>query len=343
MTALLPIAGRRLSDGFNRGIRYLRLSVTDRCNFRCGYCVPERGVVFRSRDELMTFEEIERLMGIFVASGVERVRLTGGEPTVRAGLVELVARLTQIELGDGRRLEVVMTSNGHRLAALAPALANAGLRGVNISLDTLDPDSFRALTRRGDLPSTISGIEASIAAGLSVKLNIVAMKGRTEAEISALCEFAWDYGIVPRFIEHMPIAEGCLYSPQDRLHASDIRAHLERQLGAELIEETPGAEARGPARYWHVAGFLQRRVGMISAMSDHFCASCNRLRVTATGDLHACLAYDDATNLLAILRSGGDDVAVGAAIRAAVAGKRQGHEFTRERVITRKPMIAIGG
>ena len=332
-----------MSDGFSRGIRYLRLSVTDRCNFRCGYCVPERGVVFRSRDELMTFEEIERLLGIFVGMGIERVRLTGGEPTVRAGLVELVARLARIELGDGRRLEVVMTSNGHRLAGLAPALANAGLRGINISLDTLDPDRFRALTRRGDLASTVAGIEAAIAAGLAVKLNIVAMKGRTEGEIAALCEFAWDRGILPRFIEHMPIAEGCLYSPEDRLHAVDIRARLERHLGVALVADEGGAEPRGPARYWHVAGLLQHRVGMISAMSDHFCASCNRLRVTATGDLHACLAYDEATNLLAILRSGGDDPEVEAAIRGAVTGKRAGHEFTRERARARKPMIAIGG
>ncbi|GAB4510514.1 MAG: GTP 3',8-cyclase MoaA [Haliangiales bacterium] len=335
-----------LSDGFARRIRYLRVSLTDRCNYRCTYCMPDEGMVFRPRAELLTFEEIERLVTIFAGLGVRRVRLTGGEPTVRADVVELVRRVASV---DGIEA-VVMTSNGHRFPELAAPLAEAGLAGVNISIDTLDPERFRALTRRGDVTRVIAGIDAAQAAGIDVKLNAVALKGVNQADIASLCEFAWARAITPRFIEHMPMSEGQLYAVSRELPAAEIRRVIEAHFGAALVAESPegGGRGLGPARYWRLPETEDapgaRRVGIISAMSEHFCDTCNRLRLSAIGELHACLAYDDATSLRDILRAGGSDDDVRRAISAAVAGKRLGHEFQRDGGgAPRKHMIAIGG
>ncbi|HWN70879.1 MAG TPA: GTP 3',8-cyclase MoaA [Haliangium sp.] len=359
----LPVVAP-LSDGFSRRISYLRVSLTDRCNYRCTYCMPGEGMVFRPRQELLTFEEIERLVRIFAGLGVRRVRLTGGEPTVRADVVELVARIAAIEGIDA----VVMTSNGHRMPELAAPLARAGLRGVNISIDSLDPERFRALTRRGDLDRVIAGIDAARAAGLSVKLNVVALKGQNDAEVPALCAFAWDRGVVPRFIEHMPMSDGQLYAVDQQLTAAEIRRSVEAHFGLPLVPDDPGRTAHGPARYWRLSEFSEesseessaessaehagaelaaspaRRLGIISAMSEHFCDTCNRLRLSAVGDLHACLAYDDATSLRDIIRAGGADEDVRDAIRAAVGIKRAGHEFQSTGAgAPSKHMIAIGG
>ena len=336
-----------LSDGFARRISYLRVSLTDRCNYRCTYCMPGEGMVFRPRQELLTFEEIERLVRIFAGLGVRRVRLTGGEPTVRTDVVELVARIAAID-GIGA---VVMTSNGHRMPELAAPLARAGLRGVNISIDSLDPERFHALTRRGDLARVISGIDAARAAGLSVKLNIVALKGQNDTEVAALCAFAWDRGVVPRFIEHMPMSDGQLYAVDQQLTAAEIRQALEAHFGLPLVPDEPTEAAHGPARYWRLSespaeptAAPVRRVGIISAMSEHFCDTCNRLRLSAVGDLHACLGYDDATSLRAIIRDGGSDDDVRNAIRAAVGVKRAGHEFQSTGTGgPSKHMISIGG
>ena len=327
-----------LADGYARKISYLRVSLTDRCNYRCTYCMPAEGVELLPRRDILEFEEIERLVTIFAKRGVRRVRLTGGEPTVRRGVVDLVGRLRSIEGID----ELVMTSNGHLLPALAAPLAAAGLAGVNVSIDTLDAKLFRRLTRRGDLGAVVAGIGAAVAAGLRVKLNTVALRGENDNEFANLCNFAWGAGAVPRFIEWMPMSEGALYRGAELCTAAEIRNVISRHFGSELVAED-SSPARGPARYWRLAD-SGRRFGIISAMSEHFCASCNRVRLTSTGQLHTCLAFDDATDLRGPLRSGAEDARLERLIEAALAGKREGHEFGRGgRGAPAKHMVSIGG
>jgi GTP 3',8-cyclase len=335
---MLPVLPA-LTDPFARQIRYLRVSLTDRCNYRCTYCMPEAGVDLVPRGDVLSFEELERVTRVFASLGVERLRLTGGEPTVRRGVVELVGRLAAV---PGIR-KVVMTTNGHLLPDLAAPLARAGLAGVNVSIDTLDPDRFRALTRRGDLARVVAGIDAAGAAGLELKLNAVALRGQNEEELADLCRFGWERGAVPRFIEHMPMAEGAVYAATAHLGAEEIRRRLAEAFGVELVAGSSPAAA-GPARYWHLAGEPDRRFGIISAMTEHFCATCNRVRLTSTGDLHTCLAYDDATSLRELLRAGAGDDEIRAAISAAVLGKRAGHEFQLSGGGgPRKYMVSIGG
>ncbi len=336
-----------LLDNFSRRIRYLRVSVTDRCNYRCSYCMPEElgdQLVFEPRAAVLTFEELERLIGLFARLGVRKVRLTGGEPTVRKGIVGLagrIARLAGIE-------QVVMTSNGHLLRELAAPLAAAGVSAINISLDTLDPAKFRALTGRGDLARVLAGLDAAVAAGMRVKTNAVALRGVNDDELVALCEHAWSRGAVPRFIEHMPMSDGALYAPEAELPAAAIRRALEAALGPLVPADRAGPAAversdAGPARYWRVAA-TGREVGIISAMTEHFCDDCNRLRLTATGALHACLGHDDAISLRDVIRGGGSDDDVVRAIAASVTGKRAGHAFERSGAgAPHKHMIGIGG
>jgi len=329
-----------LLDGFARRIRYLRVSVTDRCNYRCSYCMPEDlgdQLSFAPKSAVLSFEELERVITIFARLGVRKVRLTGGEPTVRKGIVELVARIHRIPGID----QVVMTTNGHLLAELAAPLAAAGLSAVNVSVDTLDPARFATLTGRGELPRVLAGIDAAVGAGLAVKTNAVALRGVNEHELAALCEDAWSRGAVPRFIEHMPMSEGQLYATEAELPSSEIRGRLEAVFGPLSQEARPGADP-GPARYWSVGG--GREVGIISAMTDHFCGDCNRLRLTATGALHACLGHDDAVSLRDVLRGGGSDEDLVRAVAGAVTGKRAGHVFDRSGTGgPGKHMISIGG
>lgn len=341
---LADLASGTLLDGQARRVRYLRVSVTDRCNYRCTYCRPEQDLSFGGRAELLTFEELERLAQVFARLGVRKLRLTGGEPTVRAGIVELVERLARVPGIE----QVVMTSNGHLLDRLAAPLAAAGLRTINISLDTLDPARFAELTG-GDLTRVIAGIDAALAAGMSVKLNIVALAAVNRHELVELCQFAWGRQVVPRFIEHMPMSAGALFDAGNELTAAQIRQALERQVGP-LSPASARAADGGPARYWRVAQDPAREVGIISAMTEHFCDDCNRLRLTATGELHACLGHDDAIDLRAVLRRepGRTPEAVEAelveAISAAVGSKRPGHEFQRSgQGAPDKHMIAIGG
>jgi len=330
-----------LADPFARKVTYLRVSLTDRCNYRCTYCMPEEGVDLLPKVDILTFEELERVVRVFAGLGVRRVRLTGGEPTVRKDVIACVERLARVP----GIAEVVMTTNGHRLAELAEPLLRSGLAGLNVSLDTLDADRFRAITRRGDLARVVAGIEAARALGLPVKLNVVALKGFNDAEVGALCDWSWARGATPRFIEHMPMSDGILYVPGALLCAAEIRALVEDHVGAALVADEPVAGpsgVTGPARYWRVPG--RGRVGIISAMSENFCSTCNRVRLTAVGELHTCLAHDDATNLRALLRAGADDAEIEAAVRAAVGDKRQGHEFTRSGCGgPRKHMVSIGG
>ena len=327
-----------LVDSFARRIRYLRVSVTDRCNYRCSYCMPETledRMQFQPRAAVLTFEELERVVGVFARLGVRKVRLTGGEPTVRQGIVELVRRIAAIPGIE----QVVMTSNGHLLGELAAPLAAAGLVAINISVDTLDPERFRAITGRGDLSRVLAGLDAARAAGLRVKTNAVALHGVNDGELVALCEDAWRRGAVPRFIEHMPMSEGALFEAARGISAAAIRRTLEDALGP-LEPAQPGRDA-GPSRYWRVAGDPAREFGIISAMTEHFCDDCNRLRLTATGELHACLGHDDAVSLRDLVRAGASDDDLVRAIGVAVTGKRAGHVFAQNP--PKKHMIGIGG
>ena len=328
-----------LQDTFERRITYLRVSLTDRCNFRCSYCMPE-DVSFSPRDHILTFEEIERLIDVFTTLGVKRVRLTGGEPTVRRDMVTLVRRLTAIPQLD----TLVMTSNGTRLPALAEPLSRAGLAGINISLDSVRADRFASLTRRDQLANVIAGIDASIAAGLEVKLNAVALPDTDDQDIVELCEFAWERGIVTRFIEHMPMSSGALYSESNLLSAAHIRKVIVRHYGRPLVETRTQTASLGPSRYWHLEGAPHRQVGIISAMSDHFCADCNRVRLSATGDLHPCLGYDQATSLRDAIRAGASDDELRVAIRETLNGKKVGHMFQETGGgAPSKHMVSIGG
>jgi cyclic pyranopterin phosphate synthase len=342
LPVIAPVGDDPLVDRFARRVRYLRVSVTDRCNYRCVYCMPQ-DVEFRPRAELLAFEEIERIVRVFVGLGVRKIRLTGGEPTVRAQITDLVARLARVPGIE----QVVMTTNGHLLADLAPGLAAAGLRAVNVSIDTVDPDHFRAVTVRGDLARVLAGIDAAIAAGLRVKLNAVMARGLADAEddaagIAKLCALAWERGVTIRFIEHMPMSDGALFAPDRVLPAAAIRDAVTAAFGA--IEPSEPERDAGPARVWHLAADPRRTFGIISAMTEHFCDRCNRLRLTATGDLHACLGHDDATPLRDLLRAGGSDADLAGAIAGAVAGKREGHGFqTSGAGAPGKHMVSIGG
>jgi len=334
-----------LVDPQKRVIDYLRISVTDRCNYRCTYCLPEDGAPRAARADVLSFEEIVGLARAFVALGVRRLRLTGGEPTVRRDLPALARMLRALPGVE----ELALSTNGHRLTELAAPLRAAGVDRLNVSLDTLDAERFARITGRGTLPPVLAGLDAARAAGFtSIKLNVVAIKGFNDDELAALATFAWERGFVPRFIEEMPMAEGRTFVPGALLSAAEIRARLAAAHPGARIAAVGGGRARGagPARYYELAvepADDARLFGIISPMTEHFCDTCNRARLSATGALHACLAHDDAVDLRGPLRAGGEPAVV-AAIRAALAKKRDGHEFQLVGLGgPRKAMIQIGG
>jgi cyclic pyranopterin phosphate synthase len=346
----LPAAGELL-DRQHRRVTYLRVSVTDRCNYRCTYCMPEDGVSHLDRADILDFEEIVALVRCFVDLGVERVRLTGGEPTVRRDLVDLVRLLRAI---PGLR-EIALSTNGHLLTELAAPLRAAGVDRLNVSVDTLDAQRFATITRRGDLGRVLAGLDAARAAGFSsIKINAVAIKGFNDDQIGPLCAYAWQRGFVPRFIEQMPMAEGALFVPGTLLAAAQIRSGIEAAFpGSRLVAQAAGSGAAaggGPARYWQLEGGpaagppgQAHVVGLITPMTEHFCDTCNRVRLSSSGALHACLAYDDAVDLRSVMRQAGP-VAVTAAIRQALTGKRDGHDFQLVGLGgPRKAMVQIGG
>jgi len=310
-----------LTDGRGRVYTYLRLSLTDRCNLACVYCMPPGGEAEHAlRPELLSFEEAVRLVSVFVDGGVRRVRFTGGEPLVRRDavrLVEMVRRSCPVD-------ELVMTTNAVRLAELARPLADAGLDGVNVSIDSLDPDRFREITRGGELAPVLAGTHAAIEAGLEVKLNVVALGGVNDDELGRLVDWAWEIGATPRFIELMPIGEGAALPAERFLGAGRIIELLGARLAAgEKVADT----GRGPARYLRAADGSGRRVGFITAVSDEFCESCNRVRVSAKGDLRACLADRRAVSLRDLMREGATDLDLAWAIRWALGTKDAGHAF----------------
>jgi cyclic pyranopterin phosphate synthase len=290
------------------------------------------------RSELLTFEEAARMVAVFAMQGVRRVRFTGGEPLVRKDavrMVELVHQLTGLE-------DLVMTTNATRLGELAQPLRHAGLQGVNISLDTLDAGRFEHTTRGGELKRVLAGIRAAVDAGLEVKLNTVALKGGNDDELARIVDFAWDMGVTPRFIELMPLGEGAKLAADQFISADEI---IER-LGSRLARgERRQDEGRGPARYLEAADGSGRRVGFITAVTEHFCDTCNRVRVTARGDIRACLASRRAVSLRDVMRQGGSDLDVAWANHWALSGKDSGHHFLDEQVQEHEQvgMSLIGG
>ena len=351
---VIPVSADPLLDQFARRIRYLRVSVTDHCNYRCSYCMPESltgpageaiKLSFEPRSAVLTFEELERVITVFARLGVRKIRLTGGEPTVRRGIVDLVARISRVPGIE----QIVMTTNGHLLAELAGPLKAAGVSTVNVSLDTLDPERFAKVTGRGNLARVLAGIDAARAVGMAVKTNAVALHGVNDTELVALCEAAWSRGATPRFIEHMPMSHGALYEQAQGIAAVTIRRTIEAALGSLVPvgperSERPEQRDAGPARYWalrHSSGGEVREVGIISAMTEHFCGDCNRLRLTSTGALHACLGHDDAVSLRDLVRAGGSDADLVRAIGSSVTGKRAGHTFSEAPPSTH--MMGIGG
>lgn len=328
---------RNLVDGLDRTIDYVRISVTDRCDFRCIYCMAEQ-MSFLPRQQVLTLEEIERTARLFITNGIKKIRLTGGEPLVRQGIVGLCERISAI---PGLN-ELVMTSNGSQLEKFAKPLANAGVRRLNISLDSLRPERFRALTRLGDLAQVLRGIEAARRAGFeSVKLNSVIIKGRNEDEVLDLAGFALEQGLDISFIEEMPLGHVGRSREQSLCTSDQVRELLAQRYSLLPSPETSG----GPARYTRVQGYPESRIGFISPHSHNFCSSCNRVRLTAEGKLLLCLGNEHDLDLRALLRRYPlDDDQVQEAIHKALKHKPARHEFSAEgRVQIVRFMNASGG
>jgi cyclic pyranopterin phosphate synthase len=343
MTAdALPVLNDALTDRFRRRIRYLRVSVTDRCNYRCAYCMPAEGWAKVPRDDVLSLEELATIIGVFADLGVERVRLTGGEPLVRRDLDRLVAA---VAAHPGVR-EVALTTNGHLLERQAEPLWAAGLRGLNVSVDTLDPERFARITRGGDLGQVLRGIEAAKSAGFrGIKVNAVAVRGFNDHELADLAEHCWRTDVVPRFIELMPIGDLGFQGPEHVLPTAEILGLLARRFPL-APDERPGDVVRGPARYHVVTEgpWAGRKVGLISPMTDDgFCATCNRARLTARGGLRACLANDDEVSVLQAVRSGAPRDALVELITQAVQGKLVAHRMRDPAIVTRSGMTGIGG
>jgi GTP 3',8-cyclase len=326
-------------DPFGRHITYLRVSVTDRCDFRCVYCMPEH-MDFLPRAELLSLEELERLCRAFMRKGVERIRLTGGEPLVRRDILRLVSRLGG-EVGRGLR-ELTITTNGSQLARFAKELRAAGLCRVNVSLDTRDADKFRSITRRGDLSKVLSGIDAAQSAGLEIKINMVALKDVNEEEIESMLEWAHGRGMGLTLIETMPLGEIDGDRVGQYLPLSIVRARLAQRYTLQESEFRTG----GPARYVRVAE-TGGRLGFITPLTHNFCESCNRVRLTCTGTLYMCLGQSDSADLRSPLRSLQDDALLDRAIDAAIARKPKGHDFIIDRrhktPALARPMSVTGG
>lgn len=327
-------------DGYGRHISYLRVSVTDRCNLRCRYCMPPEGVQCRPHDEILRYEEIARVVRCAVDLGVRKVRLTGGEPLARKGLVSLVAMLREIDGLD----ELAMTTNGTMLADHAVALAEAGLDRVNVSLDTLDPGRYEYITRGGRLGDVFEGLAAAEAAGLApIKLNCVVVRSFNDDEVADLAALTLAHDWAVRFIELMPLGPGLSEPVGEPVPSAEIRRRLVERYGALVAEpDADGAPTRGPARYARLPGGVGT-VGFISPLTEHFCAECNRLRLTADGRLRLCLLDDVEVGLRDLLRSGADDAALREAISAAVALKPWGHQLARDLAPEGRAMSQIGG
>ena len=327
-----------LTDKFGRVHDNLRISVTDRCNVRCFYCMPEEGVQFMDRRDILSFEEIERFVRAAVPLGITILRITGGEPLVRRGLPALIEKLASV---PGVK-DIALTTNAVLLEQQAKPLYAAGLRRLNIHLDTLDRERFKQITRRDDLPRVLAGIDAAAAAGFeTIKFNVVAVKNLIEPDIVPIARFCRERGFEPRFIEFMPLDHQSLWDRRKVLLADDIIRMIESEVGA--VEPVPDADPRAPAteyRYKDGSG----RLGFIASVSKPFCLNCNRIRLTSDGKLRYCLFAIDETDVKDLLRSGAPDEEIQKTIRQNVSEKWLGHEINSAKFVPPpRPMYAIGG
>jgi GTP 3',8-cyclase len=319
-------------DPFGRHVSYLRVSVTDRCDFRCTYCMAE-DMEFLPKRDLLTLEELDRLCTAFIDKGVKKLRLTGGEPLVRKNIMQFVRSLSR-HLASGALEELTLTTNGSQLGKYAQELADCGVRRINVSLDTLDPVKFKHITRWGDISKTLEGIDAAQAAGLKVKINAVALKNFNDEEIPDLMSWAHGRGMDLTLIETMPLGEISEDRTDQYLPLSQMRAALAQRFTLNDIAYKTG----GPARYVEVAE-TGGRLGFITPMTHNFCESCNRVRLTCTGTLYMCLGQEDAADLRAPLRASEGNELLSAAIDEAIGRKPKGHDFVIDRV-SRKPAVA---
>jgi len=327
-TAQQPQAAPQLIDPFQRAITYLRVSVTDRCDFRCLYCMAEE-MTFLPKRDLLSLEELDRLCSNFIDLGVRKLRITGGEPLVRRNIMWFFDRMSR-HLGSGALDELTLTTNGSQLSRFAQPLFDAGVRRVNVSLDTLDEAKFKHITRWGRLAQVLDGIEAAQKAGLRVKINAVALKGTNDSEVHSLAEWCAQMGIDLTFIEVMPMGE---MGEADRLEQYYSLEELRADLGQRWTLTETEYKTGGPARYFRVEETGQR-IGFITPLTHNFCESCNRVRLTCTGRLYMCLGQDDEADLRAVLRASDDDSRLRAAIREAITRKPKGHDFdySRQRI-----------
>ncbi len=330
------MTGSALIDAFGRRINYLRVSITDRCNLRCLYCMPEEGVPLQAHGQILRYEEIERLVRIAAGLGINKVRITGGEPLVRPGvtdLVHLLARVPGIQ-------DLAMTTNGVLLSRHAHALAQAGLMRVNVSLDTLKADRFARLARRDHLAEVLQGLDAAEAAGLSpVKLNMVVIRGLNDDEVADFARLTLSRGWHMRYIEVMPLGEGRHWSEDGFVPAAEMKSAIEAELGPlTALPVQPGS----PSREWRPAG-AAGAIGFITPVTEHFCAECNRLRLTADGRLISCLLRGGEVDARAALRQGAGDDALRSLILQSVALKPSGHHLEECEPTVARGMSGIGG
>lgn len=321
-----------MTDLLGRNIDYLRVSVTDRCNLRCVYCMPAEGIPLLSHQDMLTFEEIERICSCAADLGIKKIKLTGGEPLARRGLPELARRLRALSGIE----QVTLTTNGVLLRDYARELAKSGVDIVNISLDTLEREQFARITRRDELPRVLDGIAAALEAGLQVRLNCVPSRTSSREQLLAIAEFAKDQPLDVRFIEMMPVGQGGAF---DGVPSDELKAWLEERYGAL----TPvSASGNGPAVYETIEGFAGR-LGFISAVTKKFCSQCNRIRLTSAGFLKLCLDHDLGISLREPLRMGIGDEELSKLMRGAIARKPVGHQFGVERETWVRSMAQIGG
>jgi len=323
-----------LRDPFNREIQYLRLSVTDRCDFRCFYCLPRGFRDFETPDEWLTCDEIERLVSQFAALGIRHVRLTGGEPLVRRELAEIAGRIAALPGID----ELSLSTNASRLRDFSDALYNAGVGRLNISLDSLDAETFREITGN-ELKPVLQGIDAACKSGFRpIKINMVVMRGINDHEVESMVDYCLKRNLTLRFIETMPVGDGGRKASRYYLPLDEIEA----RLGKHYRLQPAAMRGSGPARYFQVddSGLV---IGFITPRSQHFCETCNRVRLSVTGDLHLCLGQEDRLELRPMLRSDAGDEAIRQAIRQAIARKPERHNFNQAPAAIMRPMSALGG
>ena len=325
-----------LEDSFGRQHTYLRISVTDRCNYRCVYCMPSEGLNWVPREDILTYEEIGRIVEVMADMGIQKVRISGGEPTLRSDLITLVEHIRRV---SGIR-DIAMTTNGHTLAKLAPDLARAGLSRINVSIDAMDPDIFRRLTRGGSLERVLEGIAVARQAGITpIKLNAVILEGENEDQVEPLIDYASEHAedTELRFIEYMPFEQRRFKT----VKAARLRARISERFTLEPLGS--GGPLAGPAQRVRLKE-TGLKVGFISPLSEHFCATCNRLRLMANGHLRTCLAHEDTPSLRDLMRAGTPDHQLAEAVRDMVLGKPVGHDCQIDGgTLFEGVMTAIGG